>query len=317
MDKVEDSDINTGRKRYLNMIQGSCVALVTPMTVEKAIDWDALEQLIEWHVSESTDAVVALGTTGECAVLTGQEYMQVLEFIIRKVNNRVPVIAGTGTNSTRSTMHLTEEASALGADACLLVVPYYNCPGQEGLYQHFLAVADAVNIPQILYNVPGRTVTDLLPETIERLMTHRNIVGIKEASGDMMRARCLMDMTAGEDFSVYSGDDATALDLMLMGGKGVISVVANVAPAQVHAMCAEAFNGNINKAREFDRQLSALNKALFTEANPIPVKWALSKMGKINNSLRLPLTPLDISNQPAVYDALNAAGLAEPNSIEC
>ena len=293
------------------MIQGSCVALVTPMTAEKAIDWDVLEQLIEWHVSEGTDAVVALGTTGECAVLTGQEYTKVLEFIIQKVNNRVPVIAGTGTNSTQTTIDLTEKASVLGADACLLVVPYYNCPGQEGLYQHFLAVADAVNIPQLLYNVPGRTVTDLLPETIGRLMTHRNIAGIKEATGDMIRARQLIDMTADEDFSLYSGDDATALELMLMGGKGVISVVANVAPAHVHAMCAEALNGNTSKASEFNQRLSELNKALFVEANPIPVKWALNKMGKITNSLRLPLTPLGTGNQPAVHNALNAAGLAE------
>lgn len=297
------------------MITGSCVALVTPMTTEGAIDWDALDDLIEWHIQEGTDAIVALGTTGECAVLTREEHTEVLKHVISKVNNRVPVIAGTGTNSTQESVHLTAEAKSLGADACLLVVPYYNRPGQEGLYQHFCSIADAVSIPQILYNVPGRTVADLMPDTVERLMAHKNIIGIKEATGDMVRAKSLIEAAEHENFVVYSGDDATALELMLLGGKGVISVVANVAPKAVHEMCIAVFSGKAEKAKQINQNLSALNNKLFIESNPIPVKWALSEMGKIKNGIRLPLTPLDVSLQPTVRHALDVTGLTVAETI--
>ena len=308
LDKGENERVN-------NVITGSCVALVTPMTIGGAIDWVALDGLIEWHINEGTDAIVALGTTGENAVLTREERREVLERIILKVKNRVSVIAGTGTNSTQESVHLTAEAKALGADACLLVVPYYNRPGQEGLYQHFRSIADAVSIPQILYNVPGRTVTDLLPETVSRLAGHQHIVGIKEATGDLGRAKFIIDSVVDEDFVVYSGDDLTAVGLMLLGGKGIISVVANVAPKAVHDLCQAALAGDNAKAKAIDKKLSELNSALFVEANPIPVKWALTEMGKIQNGIRLPLTPLDVSLQPSVRHAMNAAGLTAAESI--
>lgn len=291
------------------MIKGSCVALITPMHAQRSVDFTALKSLVEWHIQEGTDAIVALGTTGESAVLTEKERIEVLRFIIEKVNGRIPVIAGTGTNATEETIHLTEQARALGADACLLVVPYYNRPSQEGLYQHFSRIADAVSIPQILYNVPGRTVTDLLPETVVRLMPHPNIIGIKEATGDIGRAKALINAIQEESFAVYSGDDFTACDFILCGGKGVISVTANVIPARMHEMCNAALKGDTKTAKTIDRHLSALNKALFVESNPIPAKWALNKMGKIQSGIRLPLTPLQPEFHVAVSEAMKHAGI--------
>jgi len=283
--------------------------------MEGDIDWDTLITLVEWHIEAGTDAIVALGTTGESATLTKEERSEVLKQVILVVNKRIPVIAGTGTNSTQESVHLTAEAKALGADAVLLVVPYYNCPSQEGLYQHFLSVADAVAIPQILYNVPGRTVTDLLPETVVRLMEHKNIIGIKDATGEMERAKLMLDAAKDKDFALYSGDDGTSLQFLQLGGQGIISVTANVAPQMLHNLCDAVLNSNDDKAKLIDQQLSQLNSALFIEANPIPVKWALSEMKKIKKGIRLPLTPLSLVSQKVVRNALNSAGLMVAETI--
>ncbi len=297
------------KEGVLHMILGSCVALVTPMNKNGSIDWDVLDNLIEWHISEGTDAIVSMGTTGESATLMKSECAEVIKHTITKVKGRVPVIAGTGTNSTQETIQLTADAKAYGADACLLVVPYYNRPGQEGIYQHFTAIADAVDIPQILYNVPGRTVADMLAETVVRLMPHKNIIGIKEATGDLQRSETLIKAAQEHQFVVYSGDDSTAMELLLQGGKGVISVVANVAPKDFHEMCQAGINGHKQTAVTINNRLAALNKALFVEANPIPVKWALSKAGKIDTGIRLPLTPLSESSKAVVLEALHVAGI--------
>ncbi|MBY4675286.1 4-hydroxy-tetrahydrodipicolinate synthase [Marinobacterium arenosum] len=290
------------------MITGSLVALVTPMTADGAIDWPALDKLTEMHVQQGTDAIVAVGTTGESATLDCNEHCQVIKRVVDLVAGRIKVIAGTGANSTREAIELTREAKKVGADACLLVVPYYNKPTQEGLYQHFKAIAEAVDIDQILYNVPGRTVCDMLPETVLRLAEIDNIVGIKEATGDLQRARELIEK-APQGFAIYSGDDATATELMLMGGQGNVSVTANVAPAQMAELCRLAIAGSADEARKLDLQLQPLHQKLFVGANPIPVKWALAEMGLIDRGIRLPLTPLSAQYHEQVRDALRSAAI--------
>ncbi len=290
------------------MFHGSMVALVTPMHADGGLDWEALERLVEFHVENGTDAIVAVGTTGESATLDEAEHCQVIRFVVERVRGRLPVIAGTGSNSTREAIDLTRCAMEAGADACLLVTPYYNKPTQEGLYRHYKAVAEAVAIPQILYNVPGRTAVDLLPETVARLAPIANIVGIKEASGSVERVREILDRCDGA-LEVYSGDDALALDTVAAGGKGVISVTANVAPAALHRAMAEALAGEMEAARRTNAPLEGLHKALFCESNPIPVKWALHRMGLIGPGIRLPLTPLAESCHDTVLQAMEAAGI--------
>ncbi|HET7675143.1 MAG TPA: 4-hydroxy-tetrahydrodipicolinate synthase [Gammaproteobacteria bacterium] len=289
------------------MFHGSMVALVTPMTAGSDVDMEALERLIEFHVENGTDALVPAGTTGESATLMTPEHINYLRAVVKLVRGRLPVIAGTGSNSTAQTLHLTREVAKIGVDACLLVVPYYNKPPQEGLYQHFHTIANAVDIPLVLYNVPSRTACDLLPETVERLARVVNIVGIKEATGDIGRVRELRTR-CGEEFELYSGDDATAMEFVLAGGDGVVSVTANVAPRLMHEMIAAARAGERERAEELDAKLRPLHRALFTETNPIPAKWALAEMGLIGSGIRLPLVPLSGSHQPAVRAALTAAG---------
>jgi 4-hydroxy-tetrahydrodipicolinate synthase len=290
------------------MLQGSMVALVTPMTEDGDLDVDALRRLVDWHVAEGTDAIVAVGTTGESATLDEEEHCRVIRLVVEQAAGRVPVIAGTGANSTTEAIELTECARAAGAYACLLVTPYYNKPTQEGLFRHHKAVAEAVDIPQILYNVPGRTGCDMQPETAGRLATVPNIVGIKEATGDLERLPRIRAL-AGPGFAVYSGDDATGRELVLGGGQGVISVTANVAPGAMHRMVAAALAGRRDEAGTIDAALAGLHRALFVESNPIPVKWALHAMGRIQAGIRLPLTWLSDAAQPPVRDAMRQAGI--------
>ncbi|WP_127470972.1 4-hydroxy-tetrahydrodipicolinate synthase [Thiomicrorhabdus aquaedulcis] len=291
------------------MFRGSMVALVTPMLDDESIDFDALEKLVEFHIESQTDAIVAVGTTGESATLNFKEHCQVVKFVVDKVAGRIPVIAGTGANSTSEAIELTQCAKDAGADACLLVTPYYNKPTQEGLYLHYKKIAETVDIPQILYNVPGRTACDLLPETIIRLATVKNIVGVKEATGDLSR---VAKIKAGvpESFDLYTGDDATAIDFILLGGHGGISVTANVAPKALHDAYFAALAGDAAKAHAIDAPLQALHRDLFVESNPIPVKWAVAKMGLMGMAIRLPLTPLSEPNQSVILDAMHAAGIA-------
>ncbi|WP_444914707.1 4-hydroxy-tetrahydrodipicolinate synthase [Microbulbifer sp. TRSA007] len=290
------------------MLTGSMVALATPMYADGSPDWDSLHNLVEWHIEQGTRALVAVGTTGESATLDFNEHIEVIRRVVDQVAGRVPVIAGTGANSTSEAIDLTENAARCGADACLLVTPYYNKPTQEGLYQHYRAVAKAVSIPQILYNVPGRTAVDMLPETVQRLALVSNIVGIKEATGDLERAKVLID-TLPEGFAVYSGDDSTAVELMLLGGHGNISVTANVAPAAVAQMCEAALAGDAVTARTIDQRIQILHKVLFLESNPIPVKWALREMGRVDGGIRLPLTSLSPEHHGTVREALRSAGV--------
>jgi len=290
------------------MFSGSMVALATPMYADGGLDWDSLHNLVEWHIEQGTRALVAVGTTGESATLDVNEHLEVIHRVVDQVAGRIPVIAGTGANSTTEAIELTETAAKCGADACLLVTPYYNKPTQEGLFQHYKTVAKAVSIPQILYNVPGRTAVDMLPETVRRLAAIGNIVGIKEATGDLERARELVD-TLPVDFAVYSGDDATALELMLLGGRGDISVTANVAPAAVAQMCEAALAGDAETARAIDQRIRILHQVLFVESNPIPVKWALREMGRIDGGIRLPLTSLSPEHHATVREALRSAGV--------
>ena len=290
------------------MISGSLVALVTPMDSRGSLDWRALERIIDFHLEQGTDGIVAVGTSGESATLDMDEHKEVIRRVVDQVAGRIPVIAGTGANSTSEAVELTEAARSVGADACLLVTPYYNKPTQEGLYQHFKFIADAVAIPQILYNVPGRTACDMLPDTVERLADISNIIGIKEATGDLQRAREVIDRV-GERMAVFSGDDATAVELILLGGKGNISVTANVAPKVMHDLCCAALQGDADTARRLNELLMPLHKQLFIESNPIPVKWALHEMGLIEDVLRLPLTSLSAGCQPAVRQALQQCGL--------
>ncbi len=273
------------------MISGSMVALVTPMDEQGNLDWQALTKLVDFHLAEGTNALVAVGTSGESATLNVEEHVEVIRRVVEQVNGRIPVIAGTGANCTREAVALTQNAKKVGADACLLVTPYYNKPTQEGLYQHFKHIAEAVDIPQILYNVPGRTVCDMLPETVARLSKVPNIIGIKEATGCLERAQQVLDLV-DTDFIVLSGDDATAAELILLGGKGNISVTANVAPKAMAELCRLALEGKAEEARALNDVLMPLHNAMFVEANPIPVKWALHEMGLINTGIRLPLTPL-------------------------
>ncbi|GAA5524091.1 4-hydroxy-tetrahydrodipicolinate synthase [Microbulbifer aestuariivivens] len=290
------------------MFSGSMVALATPMYADGGLDWDSLHNLVEWHIEQGTNAIVAVGTTGESATLDVNEHLEVIRRVVDQVAGRIAVIAGTGANSTSEAIELTETASRCGADACLLVTPYYNKPTQEGLFQHYKAVAKAVAIPQILYNVPGRTAVDMLPDTVRRLAAVSNIVGIKEATGDLERARDLIE-TLPEGFAVYSGDDATALELMLAGGRGNISVTANVAPAAVAQVCAAALRGDADTARTIDQRIQILHQVLFVESNPIPVKWALREMGRIDGGIRLPLTSLSPEHHATVREALRTAGV--------
>ncbi|MET0047922.1 MAG: 4-hydroxy-tetrahydrodipicolinate synthase [Sedimenticola sp.] len=271
------------------MFRGSMVALVTPMVEDGSVDVDSLRALVEWHIDQGTDAIVAVGTTGESATLDEGEHCKVIRQVIEFAAGRVPVIAGTGANSTTEAIQLTRCAKEAGADACLLVTPYYNKPTQEGLYLHHKAVAEAVDIPQILYNVPGRTACDMLPETVARLAQIPNIIGIKEATGDLDRVRAIKAL-CGDDFELYSGDDATGREFVLLGGHGVISVTTNVAPALMHDMIASALAGDSARAAGMDEKLAGLHQALFLEANPIPVKWALAEMERIPVGIRLPLT---------------------------
>jgi 4-hydroxy-tetrahydrodipicolinate synthase len=291
------------------MFRGSMVAIITPMTATGTVDEAALEALVAFHLENGTDAIVAVGTTGESATLSYKEHRHVMKRVIEQVAGKIPVIAGTGSNSTAEAIEMTEIAMQDGADACLLVTPYYNKPTQEGLYQHYKAIAERVAIPQILYNVPGRTACDLLPETVERLAGISNIVGIKEATGNLERARDIMQR-CGDRMDVYSGDDATAMELILMGGKGDISVTANVAPRAMHEMCAAALAGDRETAARINATLEDLHKDLFLEPNPIPVKWALAKMGFGNvQGIRLPLVPLSDTVQPKVLAAMRKAGI--------
>jgi 4-hydroxy-tetrahydrodipicolinate synthase len=290
------------------MLQGSLVAIVTPMQEDGALDIDALRSLIDFHIEAGTDGIVIVGTTGESPTVNFDEHCRLIETTVNHVRGRVPVIAGTGANATSEAIELTASAKTLGADACLLVTPYYNKPPQEGLYQHYKAIAEAVDIPQILYNVPGRTACDINNETVLRLAEIPNIVGIKDATGNMERGSDLI-ARAPDDFAVYSGDDASGMSLMLMGGRGVISVTANVAPKLMHEMCVAAMAGDAMTARDINRKLLALHQKLFVEANPIPVKWVLQQMGLIRSGIRLPLVALPSTHYDALRLAMHNAGI--------
>ncbi|MBF4990077.1 4-hydroxy-tetrahydrodipicolinate synthase [Methylophilus sp. QUAN] len=291
------------------MFTGSLVAIVTPMFEDGRLDLDALKKLIDFHVDAGTDGIVIVGTTGESPTVNVDEHCLLIKTTVEYVAKRVPVIAGTGANSTAEAIELTAKAKSLGADACLLVAPYYNKPSQEGLYQHFKAVAEAVAIPQILYNVPGRTGCDLSNDTVVRLAQVPNIVGIKDATGGIERGTDLL-LRVPADFAVYSGDDATSLALMLLGGKGVISVTANVAPQLMHDMCVHALNGDIAAAKAANAKLFALHQKLFVEANPIPVKWVLQQMGLIATGIRLPLVNLSSQYHEVLRSAMKQAEIA-------
>lgn len=290
------------------MFKGSMVALVTPMATDGAIDEEALETLVEFHIKNGSDAIVSMGTTGESATLDEEEHCYVMRRTVALARGRIPVIGGTGSNSTTEAITLTRCAKEAGVDACLLVTPYYNKPTQEGMYLHYKAVAEAVAIPQILYNVPGRTAVDLLPETVARLAQVKNIIGIKEATGKLDRVPVLLQL-CGPQFELYSGDDATGMEFMLLGGHGVISVTTNVAPKAMHDMCAAALAGDRAKATAINDSLMALHNKLFVEANPIPVKWALYKMGLITSGIRLPLTVLSTQYHSDITEALKQAGV--------
>ncbi len=290
------------------MISGSIVALVTPMAADGAVDYEALASLVEWHVQSGTNGIVAVGTTGESATLSVDEHYQVIRKVVDTVAGRIPVIAGTGANSTSEAIEWTTAARDVGADACLLVTPYYNKPSQRGLFAHYKAIAEAVDIPQILYNVPSRTACDLLPDTISRLAQLPNIVGVKEATGNLDRGREVM-ASCPPDFAVYSGDDATALDLILAGARGNISVTANVVPETMARICALALEGNADQAQKLNASIAALHKDLFLEANPVPVKWALCQMGRIDSGIRLPLVELDPRFHQVLRTTLENTGL--------
>ena len=291
------------------LLQGSIVALVTPMNNHGEVDFENLKQLVEYHVQAGTDAIVSVGTTGESATLSIEENVKVILKTVEFAAGRIPVIAGTGANATSEAVTMTKLLNNSGIVGCLSVVPYYNKPTQEGMYQHFKAIAECTDIPQILYNVPGRTGSDLLPETVGRLSAIPNIIGIKEATGDISRVQKIKQL-AGKDFFVFSGDDASCLEAMKLGAEGVISVTSNVAPKAMAEMCRLARQGQFSEAETINQRLMPLHKNLFIESNPIPVKWACSKLGLIADpTLRLPLTLLSESAQPVVLDALNFAGL--------
>jgi 4-hydroxy-tetrahydrodipicolinate synthase len=297
------------------MITGSLVAIVTPMKSGKeqdgALDLERFKQLIDWHVAEGTDGIVVVGTTGESPTVDFDEHKELIRIAVQHSRGRIPIIAGTGGNSTVEAIELTASAKENGATACLSVVPYYNKPTQEGLYRHFRKIAETVDLPMILYNVPGRTVADMQTDTVLRLAQVPGIIGIKEASANIERNTDLI-RRAPRNFAIYSGDDATALALILLGGHGVISVTANVAPKAMHQMCAAALVGDLKRARELNLRLFPLHQKLFVEANPIPVKWALAEMGMIESGLRLPMSPLAEKFHQTVREALHEAGIALP-----
>lgn len=295
------------------MIQGSLVALVTPMFEDGSVDYDALAKLIEWHIASGTDGIVSVGTTGESPTLSVEEHNAVIAFTVKTAAGRIPVIAGTGGNSTAEAIELTAAAKTAGADASLQVVPYYNKPTQEGLYRHFKTIAEAVDIPIILYNVPGRTVADLKNDTVLRLAQVPGIVGLKDATGDLARGidllRRLPRVTNGREFAVYSGNDDSALALMLVGGAGVISVTANLLPREMHEMASAAIAGNVGAARALNDRLMPLHQKLFCEPNPVAPKWALYRMGRMGPGIRLPLTMLSEANMPVLEAAMREAGV--------
>ncbi len=296
------------------MILGSIVAIVTPMQEDGSLDLAAFRALIDFHIEQGTDGIVVVGTTGESPTVNVEEHELLIAEAVKHAAKRIPIIAGTGANSTAEAIELAAFSKKAGADASLTVVPYYNKPTQEGLYQHFKAIAEAVNMPHILYNVPGRTVADMSNDTVMRLAQIPNIVGIKDATGNIERGSDLLQRAAllkraQGDFAIYSGDDASSLALMLLGAHGSISVTANVAPKLMHEMCGAALNGEVAKAREINFRLLGLHRHLFVEANPIPVKWAVARMGKMKNALRLPLTPLSQSAHAVVEAAMRQAGV--------
>jgi 4-hydroxy-tetrahydrodipicolinate synthase len=294
------------------MFSGSIVAIVTPMQADGTVDFGALDRLVEFHIDNGTDGIVAVGTTGESATLDVEEHIEVIRRVVEKTAKRVPVIAGTGANATSEAIHLTKLAKEAGADACLLVTPYYNKPTQEGLFRHFRTIAEAVDVDLILYNVPGRTACDMKPDTVARLAELRNIVGLKEASSSLERNLELLrrlGRESGGEFCLLSGDDDIAVESALAGFQGVISVTANVAPRQVHDAIAAARAGKPDEARRLNERLKPLHRALFVESNPIPVKWALARMGLTSDGIRLPLTPLAKPFHGEVLEAIQAAGI--------
>ncbi|HEY6720536.1 MAG TPA: 4-hydroxy-tetrahydrodipicolinate synthase [Burkholderiales bacterium] len=296
------------------MFSGSIVAIVTPMQDDGRIDFARFKSLIDFHIAQGTDGIVVVGTTGESPTVNFDEHKELIRVAVEHARGRIPIIAGTGGNSTLEAIELTESAKKAKADACLLVVPYYNKPTQEGLYRHFRTIAEAVDIPQIVYNVPGRTVADLANETTLRLAQVPNIVGIKDATANIERGSDLLNR-APKGFTVYSGDDASGLALMLLGGKGIISVTANVAPRLMHELCAAALAGDLKRAREANFKLLALHTKLFVEANPIPVKWAVAQMGLIGMGIRLPLTPLSQQFHEIVREAMRQAEITPSSGL--
>ena len=288
------------------MFTGSMVAVATPMHEDGSIDYESYESLIEFHIENKTDAIVPVGTTGESATLNHDEHCKAVTFVVNKVARRIPVIAGTGANSTLEAIALTKHAYEAGVDGCLSVTPYYNKPTQEGLYQHYKAIAESVPVPLIPYNVPGRTSVDMLPQTVERFLKINNIVAVKEAIGDLKRIRELVEI-CGEKINVLSGDDLTAMEALLLGGKGVITVTGNIAPKYMHLMCKAAIEGNRSLAEEYDKKLIGLHKNLFLESNPIPAKWALYKMGLIKKGMRLPLTQFSEKYHQKLLDSMKLA----------
>ena len=295
----------------MNMFRGSMVAIVTPMNEDGSIDFISLKNLIEFHIENQTDVIISVGTTGESATLDFDEHSQVIKKTIEFVNGRIPVIAGTGANSTSEAIELTKSAKNNGADGCLLVTPYYNKPTQEGLYQHYKKIADTVDIPQILYNVPGRTSVDMQPETVLRLSTHKNIVGIKEASGNKDRSTISYEIMLSGYMKIFTGDDKTSMSDIADGFSGNISVTANVAPLEMHQMCQSALEGDIENASKLNSNLDILHDLLFCESNPIPVKWCLHKMGLIKKGIRLPLTWMDEKFDRPLTEGLIKSGIID------
>ena len=290
------------------MFKGSMVAIVTPMNEDGSLDHISLENLIEFHIENKTDVIISVGTTGESATLDFDEHSEVIKSTLNIVNKRVPVIAGSGANSTSEALHLTQRSKELGAEACLLVTPYYNKPTQRGLYEHYKKIADEVSIPQILYNVPGRTSVDMLPDTVKDLSTHPNIIGIKEASGNLERSKEILEKCS-DNLSIFTGDDKTSARDILMGFKGNISVTANIVPLQMHNMCRLASEGQKDEAEKINNKIDVLHDNLFIESNPIPVKWALSRMGLIKKGIRLPLTWMDEQYEAMLEESLISAGV--------
>jgi 4-hydroxy-tetrahydrodipicolinate synthase len=291
-----------------SQIKGSIVALVTPMLDDGSVDYPALRKLIDWHIAEGTDCIGVVGTTGESPTVNVEEHCEIIRVSVEQAAGRAPIMAGCGANSTKEAIELARFAQKVGANCQLQVVPYYNKPTQEGQYQHFKAIAEAVDLPVVLYNVPGRSVADMAHDTVLRLAQIPGIVGIKEATGNIERAQWLIK-EAPEGFAIYSGDDPTAVALMLCGGHGNVSVTANVAPRLMHELCMAAIAGNVERAMQIQMQLLPLHKALFVESNPIPVKWAVARMGRCKQALRLPLTPLTEASQPGLERVMQSAGL--------